>query len=240
VEEVAGQHGRRLGVQELPPSRVGVPDRSRRYPPLLQDAADGGRSDAVAKLEQLALDSLVSPAGILPGHALDQLGHGGGEGRASEAMWIGPFPGDQAMMPAQDCARCDHAMPPQHLRQPADERGEDRSIRPVHTRPWIRSPQDGNVVAQYQELDVLGRRRAAEQQQQVQQPQKDQVKQTQRHEPRSCPDGWPHDLPGQRRRPTSGTPQGLQTARPLPKDFLRHYRDRWATVNASTGLAGAC
>jgi hypothetical protein len=64
-------------------------------------------------------------------------------------------------------------MPPQHLRHPADERGKDRSIRPVHTMPRFRSPQDGNFVAQYQELDVLGRRRAAEQHQQVQQPQKD-------------------------------------------------------------------
>ena len=34
-------------------------------------------------------------------------------------------------MSAQDCARCDHAMSSQALRQPADERGEDRSIRPV-------------------------------------------------------------------------------------------------------------
>jgi hypothetical protein len=36
-----------------------------------------------------------------------------------------PLFGDQAMMPAQDRARCDQAMPPQHLRQPADEGGED-------------------------------------------------------------------------------------------------------------------
>lgn len=47
----------------------------------VQDAADGGGSHAVAKLEQLALDSLVSPPGILPGHALDQLGHNVGDGR---------------------------------------------------------------------------------------------------------------------------------------------------------------
>lgn len=33
---------------------------------------------------------------------------------------------------------------------------------------------------------------------------------------------------------------GLLTARPLSKDFLRRYRDLWATVNASTGLAGSC
>jgi hypothetical protein len=58
---------------------------------------------------------LLSPqAGILPAQALDQLGHGVGDGRASDAMRICPFPGNQVTMPAQDCARCDQAMPPQH------------------------------------------------------------------------------------------------------------------------------
>ena len=97
VEEFAGQHERRLGMQELPPSRVGVPDRSRRYPPLA--AGRGGWWTSRTRwpsLEQLALAFSCIPAGILPGHAFDQLGHGGGDGRASEAMWIGPCPGDQA------------------------------------------------------------------------------------------------------------------------------------------------
>jgi hypothetical protein len=62
MEEVTRQHGQRLGAQDLPPSRVGVSDRRWRYPQPLQDAADGGGSHAVAEFEQLALDSLVSPA----------------------------------------------------------------------------------------------------------------------------------------------------------------------------------
>jgi hypothetical protein len=33
VEEVHGQHGRRLRAQEPPPGRVGRPQRRRRYPP---------------------------------------------------------------------------------------------------------------------------------------------------------------------------------------------------------------
>jgi hypothetical protein len=70
VEELTHQHGRGLGAQEQPPGRVGVPDRNRRYPPPLQNAADGERCHAMAKLEQLALNSLVSPAGILPGMRL--------------------------------------------------------------------------------------------------------------------------------------------------------------------------
>ena len=90
LEEPARHHGRLLGVRECR-QVVSVSGRSRRYPLLVQDGADAGRCHVVAKFEQLALDSFVSPAGILPGQALDRLGHGGGGGQASEAMWIGHF-----------------------------------------------------------------------------------------------------------------------------------------------------
>jgi hypothetical protein len=86
MEEIAGQHGRGLGAQELPPGRVGVPDRRWRDARPLQDAADRGGSDTVTEFEQLALDSLVSPADILPGHALDQHGHRVIEGWTPETV----------------------------------------------------------------------------------------------------------------------------------------------------------
>jgi hypothetical protein len=66
-------------------------------------------------------------------------------------------------------------MPPQHLRQPADEGREDRAIRPIQARLRIGSAQHGNFVAQHQQLDVLGHRRATKQHQQVQQPDEDEV-----------------------------------------------------------------
>jgi hypothetical protein len=69
-------------------------------------------------------------------------------------------------------------MSPQHLQQRPDQRGEDRSIRPVQARCRVGSAQHGDFVAQHQEFDVLGRRRAAEQQQEVQQLQEDQIQQT--------------------------------------------------------------
>ncbi|MCA1835231.1 MAG: hypothetical protein LC721_02365 [Actinobacteria bacterium] len=64
-------------------------------------------------------------------------------------------------------------MPSQHLRQPADQGGEDRAIRPVQERLRVGSAQHGDFVAQHQQLDVLGRRGATQQHQQVQQPDKD-------------------------------------------------------------------
>jgi hypothetical protein len=61
VEEVHGQHGRGLRPQEPTPGRVGRSQRRRRYPPSLEDPADRGCADAVAELEQFALDALVAP-----------------------------------------------------------------------------------------------------------------------------------------------------------------------------------
>jgi len=67
VEEVGGEHRGCLGVQELPPGRVGVSLRRWRDLQRLEDPADGGCADPVAELEQLALDPLVSPAVVLGG-----------------------------------------------------------------------------------------------------------------------------------------------------------------------------
>jgi hypothetical protein len=74
MEEVGGEHCRGVRAQELPPRGVSVPFRCRRDPQGLEDPADRGCADPVAELEQLALDSLVSPAVVLGGEPLDQRG----------------------------------------------------------------------------------------------------------------------------------------------------------------------
>src|ERR1022692_4165742 len=55
----------------------------------LEDPADGGRSDPVAELEQLALDPLVSPAVVLVGEPLDQRGDLGADRRPSRPVRVG-------------------------------------------------------------------------------------------------------------------------------------------------------
>jgi hypothetical protein len=67
MEEIAADHRGGLRSQELPPCGVGVPLRRGRYLSLLEDPADAGGADLVAQLEQLALDPLVSPGGVLGG-----------------------------------------------------------------------------------------------------------------------------------------------------------------------------
>jgi len=117
----------------------------------------------MAEFEQLALDSPVSPGGILRGQALDQHGHSVFDGWTPETVGIGPFLGDQVTVPAQDRARRDQSVFPQDPRQFADQRGEHRSIRPVQAGLWVGSAQHGNFMSQRQEFDILGRRRAAQQ-----------------------------------------------------------------------------
>ena len=66
-------------------------------------------------------------------------------------------------MPAQDRIRSDHAVAPQCPGQPPHERGEHGPVRPVQAWPWVGAAQDGDLVAQHEELDVLGGGRAARQ-----------------------------------------------------------------------------
>ena len=67
MEEVGGQHGRGLYVQELPPGRIGAPLGSQRDPQRLEDPADRGRTGPVTEFQQFALDPLVPPRGVLGG-----------------------------------------------------------------------------------------------------------------------------------------------------------------------------
>jgi hypothetical protein len=62
VEEVGGEDGRGLDMQELPPGRVGVPLGRWRDPQALRTWRMVEVPIPVAELEQLALDALVSRA----------------------------------------------------------------------------------------------------------------------------------------------------------------------------------
>jgi hypothetical protein len=100
-------------------------------------------------------------------------------------------------------------MPTQCAGQPPDESGEHGPVRPVQTWSWV-GAQDGDLVAQHEELDVLGDGRAAHQQDQSEHLAKDQVPQPQRHA----------GIMSDRRSPlvsdpglTSGTPHAPRTRR---------------------------
>jgi hypothetical protein len=108
-------------------------------------------------------------------------------------------------MPTQDRVRSDETVTTQCAGQPPHERGEHGPVRPIQARTRLGATQDGDLVTQHEELDVLGGGRAAHQQDQSEYVRKDQVQQPQRHvgimPTRRSP--LVSD-PG----PTSGTPHG--------------------------------
>ena len=135
----------------------------------------------MAEFEQLALDPLVPPVRILRRHPHDQRGEPVVDRWPSGPIRIGPLLAHETAMPAQDRARSEQAMVTQRLGQPAHERGEHGPVRPVHPWPWVAAAQDGDLVPQHEELDILAGGRAAHQQDQPEHLPEDQVQQPQRH-----------------------------------------------------------
>ena len=84
-------------------------------------------------------------------------------------------------MPAQDRVRSDQAMATQRFGQPRDEGGEHGPVRPIQARSRVSATQDGDLVAQHEELDILGGGGTAHQQDQPKHLPEDQVRQPQRY-----------------------------------------------------------
>jgi hypothetical protein len=80
-------------------------------------------------------------------------------------------------VPAQDRARRDQAVGLQRSRHASDQGGEYRSVCPVHARSGLGAAEDGDLMPQGEELDVLGGGRAAHQHDQSEYLLEDQVEQ---------------------------------------------------------------
>jgi len=84
-------------------------------------------------------------------------------------------------MPAQDRVRGDQAVAAQCAGQLLHEGCEHGSVGPVHAWSWVGAAQDGDLVAQHEELDVLRGGRAAHQHNQSEHLAEDQVQHAQGH-----------------------------------------------------------
>jgi hypothetical protein len=103
LEEVTGQQGLCLGLQEAGPGRGRAPWR-RVDPRLLQDLPHGRGSHLQPEHEQLTVHPTVPPPGILPDQAQHQgtdRAHGTGLASAPGPGLGGMPPPDQVTMPAQ-------------------------------------------------------------------------------------------------------------------------------------------
>ena len=151
-----------------------------------QGRADRGGRDLDAEPEELALDALVAPARVLPGQADDQLLDVLIERRSPESTTgIGPGAGDQAAVPAQQRLRGDEEAGPAGSWQHAADRGEQGSVGRLQPRSLDLAAQHGELVAQHQDLEVLGGVAAGEQREQLDGAAQGQVGESRQHA------GWP-------------------------------------------------
>lgn len=183
-QEVAGDDRVSLGGQELPPGRPGPAGR-RIDTGGVQDLPHRGSRDRVTEPGQLALDSPVPPGRVLPRHLRDQhLDRPAGAGPSwAPPVGEGPLPRYEVTMPAQDCRRRDRGQ----LRSPAaaDKPRQCRQPEPVGVTP----PQAATelpaehlvLMAEHQQLNILGQLRADQHRQQTEQARHQPVNQRQQH-----------------------------------------------------------
>ena len=130
----------------------------RVYAAGLEDLPDGGRCDLNPQAGELAVDPAVSPFGVLAGQPEDQ-GSNVPAGRRpagpSALGSTGPAVADDVAVPVQDRVRGDQQPQPLAARfQYHSEQQRDQGpVRPVQVRA-ARLPtlQDGQLVAQEQDL----------------------------------------------------------------------------------------
>ena len=181
-EEVARHDPGSLLAQERPPGRGRSPWGGVEAV-AAQGGADHRRRDAHAKVEQFALDALVAPARVLPGQADDQLLHLLVQWRpAGLAIRVGPGAGYQPPVPAQQRLGLDQEARPAGAGQHAADCGEQRPVGGFEPGPRDLAAQDGELVAQDQDLQILGGVTASEQHQQLDGPAQRQVGEVREHQ----------------------------------------------------------
>jgi len=110
------------------------------------------------------LDALVAPAWVLLGQANDQPLDVLIERRSPcSGVRVGPGASDQAAVPAQQGLRLDEEARPAGLREHAADRGEQGPVGGLQPEACDVAVEHGQLVAQHQDLKVLGGITASEQ-----------------------------------------------------------------------------
>ena len=157
--------------------------RCGRDPRPLQHPPHGGGADPDAEAEQLAQDPPVAPARVLPCHPLDQRRNLGIHGRPAAPAGIRPSPPDQPPVPAQERSGRDQAAHPQRSGEQPGQGGKHCPVGPVQLRSGVLPPQHRHLMAQDEQLSILGGRRAREQSYPAGHADEDQVEHPGSHEP---------------------------------------------------------
>ena len=153
-----GQDRLRLAGQQRPPAMprppgCGIDAR------VLQDLPHRRRRNFIVQAGQLTVDPAISPGRVVPCHLQYQRAHGlrcarppGSAARVCAALL------DQVGVPAQQGARADDQAQAAEVAagQQPGQRGQDRAISPGQPRGFDLALEHGDLVAQDQDLGVLG------------------------------------------------------------------------------------
>jgi len=154
AEEVNGQHRAAVRAQELAPTHA-APRANGSEAGVPEPGPHGGCRHGEPKPLQLANDSLIAPARILPGQPQDQFAEFRVERWATGPLRICPTLGNQAPMPGQQrLRRDDQRRPPSARQQPARGR-EEETVGPRHPRSGLSPPEDGELVSEHDDLELF-------------------------------------------------------------------------------------
>jgi hypothetical protein len=181
MEQIAGEDPFGLSLQELPPSRPLTP-RSGTKAGAFEDVAHRAGRHPHADLGEFTTDPLITPAPVLTRHPQHHLADVFPGGRAAwSCTRVDPLAGDQTTVPAQQRRRSHEEAAPRRSRQHPRQRGQQDPISIAQVRSGHLTTQHRHLVAQRDDLDLLGTVTAHEQDQQLEETAENEVEHRPEH-----------------------------------------------------------
>lgn len=157
---------------------------------MAEDAGDTALGYTDAELLQLPDDAQVAPAGILTSKPHDQLDGISRERRSPGSMGIAPAAADESTMPAKDRLwRDEERRPPLPWHQPRQD-CDQCPVRPRELGPSYLTAKDSQLLAEHQDLRVLGDGVHATDPYELDQVADQAVEEAERHRAGASPDPW--------------------------------------------------
>ena len=154
-EEVAREHARGLAADELAPGNAGSL-ASGSEPCFAQELADRRRRDAESERAEFARDPLVAPAAVLARESEDQLADLTADRRSPRARcWVGPALRHELAMPAHERVGRDEERTPALAREQPARGGQERPVGGPKRGPRNLAPQDGELMTENDDLELL-------------------------------------------------------------------------------------
>ena len=120
----------------------------------LQDRPNARGRDDDAHGGELTVDAAVAPGRVLLREAEHEGGGPLGDGRSTRpAVRVGPAPGDEVPVPAQQGRRLDDEVPETRAGEHPCERGQHRSICRLERRSVDVASEDRHLVAQHHDFN---------------------------------------------------------------------------------------